>query len=231
MFSLLPPSLISHFLLRSSNMDSPLLQEKVDDYTTNVCFFKTVSQWRLSFSLCCYFQGVQESLNKDCVASKEPSDCFFPEEIIKNIRTPVFLVNPAYDFWQIQNVLVPIGSDPSESWKKCRLNIQACTPSQLKTLQGFRDSLLRAISEFQKSKEGGMFINSCFIHCQTWIGETWHSPNSPRIDNKTIAESVGDWYFNRRAVKQIDCPYPCNPSCYNMNFPWNFQPFIMFSMY
>lgn len=164
-------------------------------------------------------QGVQESLNKDCVASKEPSDCFFPEEIIKNIRTPVFLVNPAYDFWQIQNVLVPIGSDPSESWKKCRLNIQACSPSQLKTLQGFRDSLLRAISEFQKSKEGGMFINSCFIHCQTWIGETWHSPNSPRIDNKTIAESVGDWYFNRRAVKQIDCPYPCNPSCYNMNFP------------
>lgn len=163
-------------------------------------------------------QGVQESLNKDCVASKEPSDCFFPEEIIKNVRTPVFLVNPAYDFWQIQNVLVPIGSDPSESWKKCRLNIQACTPSQLKTLQGFRDSLLRAISEFQKSKEGGMFINSCFIHCQTWIGETWHSPNSPRIDNKTIAESVGDWYFNRRAVKQIDCPYPCNPSCYNMNF-------------
>ncbi|XP_048127555.1 pectin acetylesterase 5-like isoform X2 [Rhodamnia argentea] len=80
-------------------------------------------------------QGVQESLNKDCVASKEPSDCFFPKEIIKTIRTPVFLVNPAYDFWQIQNVLVPEGSDPSESWKKCRLNIRACTSSQLKMLQ------------------------------------------------------------------------------------------------
>lgn len=27
--------------------------------------------------------------------------CLFPQHIIKNINTPVFLVNPAYDFWQV----------------------------------------------------------------------------------------------------------------------------------
>ena len=26
----------------------------------------------------------------------------FPQEFLKNIRTPVFLVNPAYDFWQVR---------------------------------------------------------------------------------------------------------------------------------
>ncbi|KAK6290450.1 hypothetical protein POUND7_001991 [Theobroma cacao] len=141
--------------------------------------------------------------------------CFFPQEIVKNVRTPLFIVNPAYDFWQIQHILVPDASDPHGYWSRCRLNIQNCNSSQIETLQGFRNSLLKALSELQQNEEVGMFINSCFIHCQTLMAETWHSP---RINNKTIAESVGDWYFNRKVLKQIDCPYPCNPTCYNMDF-------------
>ncbi|GMY14549.1 pectin acetylesterase 5-like [Fagus crenata] len=166
-----------------------------------------------------HLQGVAKSLHKDCVARMEPySKCLFPQEIVKKIKTPVFLVNPAYDFWQIQNVLIPVASDPHGYWRNCRQSIHNCNPSQLDILQGFRNSLLRALSEFQKIKEGGMFINSCFVHCQTWMAETWHSAKSPRINKKTIAESVGDWFFNRKAVKQIDCPYPCNPTCYNLDF-------------
>ncbi|GAV69462.1 PAE domain-containing protein [Cephalotus follicularis] len=165
-----------------------------------------------------HLQGVAKSLHKNCVARMESSQCLFPEEIIKNIKTPLFLVNPAYDFWQIQHVLIPDTADPRGSWRKCRLSINYCNPSQIGILQGFRDSLLKALGEFQQIKEGGMFINSCFIHCQTWVADTWHSPNSVRINNKTIGESVGDWYFNRVLVKQIDCPYPCNPTCYNMDF-------------
>lgn len=49
---------------------------------------------------------------------------------------------------------------------------------------GYRRSLLKALKEFQKNKEGGMFISSCFIHCQAWMTETWHAPTSPRINNK-----------------------------------------------
>ncbi|KAF3449196.1 hypothetical protein FNV43_RR09924 [Rhamnella rubrinervis] len=163
-------------------------------------------------------QGVAKSLHKDCVARMEQSECLFPQQLIRNIQTPVFLVNPAYDFWQIQNVLVPHALDSRGYWKNCRLNIHNCNQSQLKILQGFRNSLLRALSEFQNNKENGMFINSCFSHCQTWMAETWHSPNAPRIDSKTIAESVGDWYFNRKVTKKIDCPYPCNPTCVHMDF-------------
>ena len=38
---------------------------------------------------------------------------------------------------------------------------------------------------------------------------------------QTIAESVGDWYFYREAVKRIDCSsFPCNPTCHNMDFTW-----------
>ncbi|GLT89583.1 hypothetical protein SLE2022_075610 [Rubroshorea leprosula] len=165
-----------------------------------------------------YLQGVSKSLHKNCVDIMESSKCFFPQEIIKNVKTPLFIVNPAYDFWQIQNILVPDASVSDGYWKRCRLSIHNCNPNQIEILQGFRGSLLKALGEFQQTKDGGMFINSCFIHCQTWVADTWHSLSSPRINNKTIAESVGDWYFNRKVTKLIDCPYPCNPTCYNMDF-------------
>ncbi|XP_011077468.1 pectin acetylesterase 5 isoform X1 [Sesamum indicum] len=164
-----------------------------------------------------HLQGVAKSLNHDCVTRSEPYKCFFPQEFIGNIKTPIFLVQPAYDFWQIANILVPASSDPGGSWPRCKLNILKCDSSQLEVLHGYRNSLLKTLNEFQQNPEMGMFINSCFVHCQTWAAETWHSPTSPRINNKTVAESVGDWYFKRAAAKQIDCPYPCNPTCYNMD--------------
>ncbi|KAK2972379.1 hypothetical protein RJ640_014437, partial [Escallonia rubra] len=166
-----------------------------------------------------HLQGITESLKRDCVKKMEPSKCFFPQEFISSIKTPVFLVNPAYDFWQIQNILLPVASDPHGMWSKCKLNIKYCSPTQVEVLQGYRNLLLKALTEYHQTKDSGMFINSCYVHCQTWMTQTWHAPNSPRINNKTIAESVGDWYFNRAAKHiQIDCPYPCNPTCYNMDF-------------
>jgi len=35
---------------------------------------------------------------------------------------------------------------------------------------------------------------------------------------QSIAEAVGDWFFDRREVKEIDCEYPCNPTCHNLVF-------------
>ncbi|KAK2414292.1 Pectinacetylesterase family protein [Trifolium repens] len=163
-------------------------------------------------------QGVEKSLHKECLAKMEPSKCLFPSEILKNIKTPVFLVHPAYDFWQIHNILVPQGSDPHRRWKRCRLNIHNCDADLIGKLDSFRSSLLKTVNEFQQRKDIGMFIDSCFIHCQTWMGETWHSPTSPKIKDKTIAESVADWFFHQQVVNLIDCPYPCNPTCHNMDF-------------
>ncbi|XP_039019377.1 pectin acetylesterase 5-like [Hibiscus syriacus] len=104
----------------------------------------------------------------------EPSKCIFPQEIIENVRTPLFIVNPAYDFSQIQHNLVPAGSDPHGYGRRYRLTIQECDSTQTETLQGFRSPLLEALSKLEKDKEGGMFINSCFVHCQNWMAEAWH---------------------------------------------------------
>ncbi|XP_072974894.1 pectin acetylesterase 5-like [Typha angustifolia] len=159
-------------------------------------------------------QNVEKHLLKDCLET-EPAKCFFPEKIIKSIKTPFFILNSAYDSWQISNVLVPEDSDPENSWARCKLDIHDCDSTQIELLQGFRMALLNISGDYQHNRNIGMFINSCFAHCQTY-GSPWHSPISPRINNKTIAEAVGDWYFNRRDVKEIDCAYPCNPTCDEM---------------
>ncbi|KAK1359046.1 hypothetical protein POM88_043520 [Heracleum sosnowskyi] len=60
-------------------------------------------------------------------------------------------------------------------------------------LQGFRHEMLNALRLFMDSCLGGLFINSCFAHCQSESEDTWSGADSPGVNNKTIAEAVGDW--------------------------------------
>nr|VDD39350.1 unnamed protein product [Brassica oleracea] len=165
-------------------------------------------------------QGVQKNLDPDCTHAfyPEPSLCFFPQYALRFIKTPMFILNSAYDVFQFHHGLVPPSADPTGRWNRCKLNVTACNPHQLDALQGFRTDMLGALMNFfRNSTRGGMFINSCFDHCQSALQETWLSPTSPRIHNKTISKIVGDWYFGRGdVVKEIDCPYPCDKTCHNL---------------
>ncbi|KAK9136510.1 hypothetical protein Sjap_007104 [Stephania japonica] len=163
-------------------------------------------------------QGAKENLPRTCTSHLDPTSCFFPENLIANIKTPMFLLNAAYDAWQVQASLAPPSADPHGYWRECRMNHARCSPSQTQFLQGFRIEMLKAIRGFSMSRQNGLFINSCFAHCQTERQDTWFSDSSPLIRNKGIAQSVGDWYFDRTGVKEIDCPYPCDRTCHNLVF-------------
>ncbi|KAL6634977.1 hypothetical protein ACP70R_027648 [Stipagrostis hirtigluma subsp. patula] len=79
---------------------------------------------------------------------------------------------------------------------------------------GFRDDFLKAVEE-QGNSSRGLFINSCFVHCQSESQELWFSSDSPMLGNTTIANAVGDWFFDRGPFQKIDCPYPCDSTCHN----------------
>ncbi|XP_042476333.1 pectin acetylesterase 12-like [Macadamia integrifolia] len=163
-------------------------------------------------------QGVQKNLPRSCTNRMDRTLCFFPQNLIANIKTPLFLLNAAYDAWQLQASLAPPSADPHGYWHECKLNHAYCTASQIRFLQGFRNHMLSAVKSFSMSRENGLFINSCFAHCQTERQDTWFADDSPLIGNKGIAQSVGDWYFDRRGVEAIDCPYPCDKTCHNLVF-------------
>ncbi|XWS50504.1 hypothetical protein CRYUN_Cryun12cG0092600 [Craigia yunnanensis] len=182
-------------------------------------------------------QGIEQNLNQNCTRSiNNPKLCFFPQCALKYITTPYFILNSAYDVYQINflalivyrfntihsvvqfhHSLVPPSADLHGHWNRCKLNPAACNANQINVLQGLRHDMLAALNSFYKnSRRGGMFINSCFAHCQSESQDTWFAVDSPRIHNKTIAEAVGDWYFSRRVTKEIDCPYPCDITCHNL---------------
>lgn len=163
-------------------------------------------------------QGVKKVQPWACTNRLNPTLCFFPQHLIASVKTPLFLVNTAYDSWQIQASLAPHSADPQGYWYDCKLNHAVCSDWQLQFLQGFRNQMLKAIEGFSRLKKNGFFINSCFAHCQTERQDTWFANNSPRIGTKGIAESVGNWYFDRVDIKAIDCPYPCDNTCHNLVF-------------
>ncbi|KAM0864731.1 hypothetical protein ACQ4PT_043727 [Festuca glaucescens] len=170
--------------------------------------------FRSAFDGVVQLQNIRKVLPKNCLANKDPTECFFPAELIKSIHTPVFILNSAYDSSQIRYILAPDSSDPDKLWLSCKDNIKNCNSTQTQVLHGFRNAMVNDMKVAQVKEDWGMFIDSCFTHCQAHYGVSWNSPISPRLGNKTIAEVVGDWYTGRRqGVKYNDCEYPCNPTC------------------
>lgn len=163
-------------------------------------------------------QEVQKNLPNSCTSQLDPTSCFFPQNLVANIKTPMFLLNAAYDAWQVQASLAPPTADPHGYWSDCKSDHAHCNSSQIQFFQDFRNQMLNGVKVFSKSNENGLFINSCFAHCQSERQDTWYSDDSPRIGNQGIAKSVGDWYFDRVALKAIDCPYPCDSTCHNLVF-------------
>lgn len=69
---------------------------------------------------------------------------------------------------------------------------------------GFRTRMVNLISGFTKPSKNGVFINSCFTHCQTENHDTWYSKNSPAIKNKVGNIILFFWVKGRQLVFIID---------------------------
>ncbi|KAG1355467.1 hypothetical protein COCNU_07G015790 [Cocos nucifera] len=126
--------------------------------------------------------GSAQNLPSSSTSRLTPSMCFFPQNMVQQIRTPLFILNAAYDSWQIRNILVPGVADPHGTWHNCKLAIQQCSSPQLQIMQGFRTEFLNALAGFGSSSSTGMFINSCYAHCQSEMQETWLSSDSPVLE-------------------------------------------------
>lgn len=174
---------------------------------------------RAVYSGVVHLQNVTKVLPKDCLLANkdDPTQCFFPAELIKSISTPTLIVNSAYDSWQVRFVVAPDSSSPDESWRGCRDDVRRCNSSQIQVLNAFRKTMVDDLVEAADGTNSSWFIDSCFTHCQTIFDTSgWNSAAAPRIGNKTLTEVIGDWYFGRSpspVVRQVGCEYPCNPTC------------------
>ncbi|XP_020243364.1 pectin acetylesterase 8-like [Asparagus officinalis] len=151
--------------------------------------------------------GSTKNLPSPCTLNLEPSLCFFPQYTARLIQTPLFILNAAYDSWQIKNILAPGVADPQGSWHACKLGIENCSSSQLEMMQGFRNEFLAALPEVGNSTSRGLFINSFYIHCQSKRQETWFRADSPVLENTLIPASLqrSERWRKYLSVKASNC--------------------------
>ncbi|KAJ4914996.1 Pectin acetylesterase 1 [Raphanus sativus] len=140
-------------------------------------------------------QGLQNTLPRTCTNHLDPTSCFFPQNIINQVMTPLYILNSGSDSWQIGNSIAPPSADPSGSWHDCSFMFR-CNAAQKKVLEGFRMSMLNALKAFLTTRKNGVLITSGWAHCQAERQDAWFPGNS-QAGNKGIAVAVGDWYFER----------------------------------
>ncbi|KFK43264.1 hypothetical protein AALP_AA1G101100 [Arabis alpina] len=136
-------------------------------------------------------QDLQNTLPRTCLNHLDPTSCFFPQNIINQVKTPLFILNSGFDAWQIGNSIAPPSADPSGSWHDCSFKFR-CNPAQKKVLEGFRLSMLNALKTFLMSRKNGVFINSAWAHCQAERQDLWFPTNSQGRKDKGIAVVVGN---------------------------------------
>ncbi|CAO2819771.1 unnamed protein product [Amaranthus hypochondriacus] len=162
--------------------------------------------------------GSAKNLPPSCTSKFDPKLCLFPQYAARGIKTPLFLLNAAYDAWQIKNILAPGVADRHGTWHDCKADIKKCSNTQLQTMHGFRQDFLAALASLGDSPSRGHYINSCYSHCQSGTQETWLRNDAPVLDNTMISKAVGDWFYDRKSFQKIDCPYPCDKTCHNRVF-------------
>ena len=118
------------------------------------------------------------------------------------VRTPLFTLNSQFDSAVLDFILKGSCTPP---------NCDAEGAALFQSYYGAFDSLVQPVLSSRATN--GYFLDSCYTHCQTTVDERAWSQYA--IDGRTIAQTFGDWYFERPGDTRLkDCGcFPCNPTC------------------
>ncbi|KAJ6806146.1 pectin acetylesterase 12-like [Iris pallida] len=90
-----------------------------------------------SFSDEGYNQGVAKNLPSSCTSNIDATTCFLPQNLVAKVQNPFFLLNAAYDAWQLRASLATTRVDPHGFCRQCKLNNANCNAAQIQFLQDF----------------------------------------------------------------------------------------------
>ena len=132
------------------------------------------------------------------------------------MQTPLFVMNAAYDVYQLPNVMKLPCFPPN------------CSTAQILEMNQWRTDFITTIKVVQSVKGSGLFVDSCLVHEQNvdYCAATQSLPNcrgwnSYNVDGLTPQVAFSNWYFSRGSVSTrqlVDSKSwigkgPANPSC------------------
>ena len=155
------------------------------------------------------YQNVTQ-MDAGCVAartSNETWQCFFAEENLPFISTPLFVTQDLVDSWQMGNILdIP-----------CNLNAasgpSACNSTEISAVHDYRASMLAALAPLTSSPTNGGYLSACYQHCHQNIEQVW---DQELVQNTTVEAAFMSWWTNTGTTPRIvvDGEFGKNPHCY-----------------
>ncbi|EDO39429.1 predicted protein, partial [Nematostella vectensis] len=153
-----------------------------------------------------------DSINPKCArkkAAKDRWECMFPAEFVRSIETPVYMVNPLYDAWQLANVV----------GVRCVYSPESCDKHEMKVIREFRKKTLNALEPILRNKNHKVFGDGCIDHGQVIFDKKW---NEIKVNKQAMHEAFHEWHQDVKGIKDLIDPeaketdtYPFNPTCWS----------------
>ncbi|KAL1807862.1 hypothetical protein ACET3Z_024852 [Daucus carota] len=152
--------------------------------------------------------GSSKILPETCTSKMDAALCLYPKNFVPDIQTPLFILNSAYDTFQIAaTVRLPVNTSRS-----CLYNLTGCPDTVRKQWKNLRLKILQEVTMGDLSKRG-LFINSCHTHSQSEFQSKWLGDPKSMLDNMTISEAVGKWFNDEKLVQLIDRKHSSTKQC------------------
>ncbi|CAH1229941.1 NOTUM [Branchiostoma lanceolatum] len=153
-----------------------------------------------TYSVVMELQNAYLSANKACREARPQGEqwkCSYPENLVPYEPTPLFILNYLYDKVALKDIVRTT----------CRPD--QCQGKDLAAVQNYRTSLLQVAKSELREKDGA-FLITCFAHGLdndlSWTEFT--------VNNRTVRQAVGDWYFGRTSDNvNVDTGPEINPTC------------------
>ncbi|GJP75003.1 hypothetical protein CLOP_g5499 [Closterium sp. NIES-67] len=112
-------------------------------------------QLRERFSALVRLQNV--SVHEGCLErlpnqTAERWKCFFPENYLPLLQTPLFIGNTLYDCWQINNSFAVDASFHSKDWDLCRRSLRECPSTLLEKFHTYRAEMLTKLQPLMQAR-------------------------------------------------------------------------------
>ncbi|XP_031114341.1 pectin acetylesterase 11-like [Ipomoea triloba] len=127
----------------------------------------------------------------------KPYLCMFPQYVVRDTVTPIFILMSPYDAYQIN---ITLGHEVYFAIKKAQMEHVELAPPVYNLLKDFRLQFLDALPPSKPST--GIFINNCFGHTEI-TAPTWKIDGN-RVNNVMDCTAISDWYFDRNQINLID---------------------------
>ncbi|CAH9139118.1 unnamed protein product [Cuscuta epithymum] len=132
-------------------------------------------------------------LPSKCTKSSNNStvDCFFPKTLLNYIKSPIFILNPAFDSFQIK---CTFGEDLYEQVKN-----HTVSKTDMVLLQDFRHQIIGALPPAAASDtKNGYLITSIYGHSLgTSSPQSYKGPMFADRNSEPFGSAILDWFFDR----------------------------------